>query len=204
MVARDPAAFIRDNLRVTETPGLEGLRLYTAHAGSGLSRLTATPYWAYRWAGGMALARYLAERAGLVAGKRVLDFGAGSGLVAIAAVQAGAAAVFAVETDPYGVAAIGVNAALNGVAVDVLAADAVVPPVDLVLAGDVFYAPEVAERVLPVLERWAAAGVNVLVGDPCRTGLPLTRLERLASYPVNDAGGTAVEGVVFALRLSAP
>ncbi|BCW88757.1 hypothetical protein sos41_18990 [Alphaproteobacteria bacterium SO-S41] len=206
MAARDPASFIQGNLQITETPGLPGLRLYTAHPGSGLSRLAEAngppPYWAYRWAGGMALAHHVTARPEVVRGKRVLDFGAGSGLVAIATARSGAAAVWAAEIDPYGVAAIDLNAALNGVSVEVPAKGAGVPPVDLVLAGDVFYAPDVGRRILPVLERWVAAGIEVLVGDPGRADLPLNRLERLAAYDVTDAGGTAAEGVVFALQFS--
>ena len=205
MASLDPAAFIRGNLQISETPGLPGLLLYMAHPGSGLSRLVtgAAPYWAYRWAGGMALAHHVTAVPELVRGRRVLDFGAGSGLVGIAAAQAGAAAVFAAEIDPYGVAAIALNAALNDVAIEVLTVDvaaAALPPVDLVLAGDVFYDPGVGRRVLPFLERCLAAGIEVLVGDPGRTDLPLARLTRVAAYDVADAGGTAAEGVVFGLK----
>ena len=205
--AGDPAAFIRDNLQIGETAGLPGLRLYTAHPGSGLSRIAEAggppPYWAYCWAGGMALAHFIAERPETVRGLRVLDFGAGSGLVAIAAAKAGAKAVCAAETDPFGVAAIALNAALNGVAVEVSAggaADAPPPAVDVVLAGDVFYDAAVAARSLQFLERSVAAGIEVLVGDPGRKDLPRARLRQLASYRVADAGGTAAEGLVLALE----
>ena len=183
--AADRAAFIRRQLAVQSNPDLPGVALYMAHPGSGLSQLGAKPpYWAYVWAGGAALARYVLE-SGVVAGKRVLDLGAGSGVVAMAAARAGAAAVMALEPDPWGRSAVAVNAALNGMAVRVVYR---VPPVDLILCGDVFYGADVARAVLPVLDRARAAGVRVLVGDPGRADLPLGRLVLRAEYPVRDVG----------------
>ena len=167
---------------MTERPDL-GLRLYLAHPGSGLSRLGATPpYWAYVWAGGAALAAHVAGMD--LRGKRVLDFGAGSGVAGIAAARAGAK-VWARESDPWGRAALGINAALNGVEVRLARGG---PRVDLVLAGDVFYAPDVAAAVLPVLEGLRASGAEVLVGDPGRADLPVARMDLVASYPVRDMG----------------
>ncbi|TGQ96195.1 methyltransferase, partial [Mesorhizobium sp. M1C.F.Ca.ET.204.01.1.1] len=110
----------------------------------------------------------------IVTGRRVLDLGAGSGLVAIAAAKAGAAEVIAAEIDRNGIVALGLNAAANGVAITVIGEDVTAgppPAVDLVLAGDVFYGHEVARRVIPFFDRCLAAGIEVLVGDPRRTDL---------------------------------
>jgi predicted nicotinamide N-methyase len=190
----NPADFIRANLRLEPVPSLPGIRLYTAHPGSRLSRLAtpddAAPYWAYQWAGGLALAQHFAAHPDVVAGKRVLDLGAGSGLVGIAATQAGAMAS-AAEIDPNGRAAIALNAAANGVTlpqVDVDISGDAPDGFDLIAAGDVFYNPEVGRQMLPFLDRCVAAGLDVLIGDPERRDLPVARLERLASYAVGDVG----------------
>lgn len=124
-------------------------------------------------------------------GRSVLDLGAGGGVVAIAAALAGARAVTAAETDPDGRTALGLNAALNGVRLRIRGEDLLdgpPPSAGLVLAGDVFYAPDLAVRVLAFLDRCAAAGLGVLVGDPGRAPLPLDRLEPLAGYRVHDFG----------------
>jgi predicted nicotinamide N-methyase len=190
----DPAAFIAQNLRLEPVPSLPGIVLYTAHPGSRLSRLAApddaAPYWAWQWAGGLALAQHFAAHPDVVAGKRVLDLGAGSGLVGIAAAQAGAMAS-AAEIDPNGRAAIALNAEANGVTLPLVEVDiAGEAPggFDLIAAGDVFYNPEVGKLMLPFLKRCAAAGIAVLVGDPERRDLPVERLERVASYAVGDVG----------------
>ena len=117
----DPARFIRDHMRVVPAPFVPEIRLYMSHPGSGLRELAefgsgAPPYWAYHWAGGTVLARYFLDRPGTVRGRRVLDLGAGSGIVAIAAAMAGAGHVIAAEIDSHGLAAIALNAALNNVA----------------------------------------------------------------------------------------
>src|SRR5690606_7954433 len=128
------------------------------------------PYWAYQWAGGLALAQHIAAHPEAVAGKNVLDLGAGSGLVGIAAAQAGATAS-AAEIDPNGRAAIALNAAANGVSlplVDMGIAGGAPDGFDLIAAGDVFYNPDVGKLMLPFLERCLAAGVDVLIGDPDR------------------------------------
>ena len=187
----NPSDFIRARLPLLPVPGIAEIMLHKAVPGSGLGRLAAeddafgSPYWAYYWLGGMALARFVLDRPELVAGRRVLDLGCGSGLVAIAAMKAGAASVLAVDVDPYAVAATQVNAAANGVAVEAVRGDLTdgpVPEVDLILAGDVFYDPEPAARVTPFLARCRAAGVEVLVGDPRRAPLPVERLRGLAEY----------------------
>jgi predicted nicotinamide N-methyase len=195
--ALEPAAFIRGHLPVAPVPGIPEIRLHKAVPSSGLAQLAAadenfgSPYWAHYWAGGLALARYLLDHPETVAGRRVLDLGAGSGLVAIAAAKAGAASVLAAETDPYAVAAMRLNLALNGVAATVLHADLTAgdpPAVDLVLVGDLFYAPDLAERVTFFLDGCLACDLPALIGDPWRAALPTARLTELARYDVAEAG----------------
>ena len=210
----DPiAAFIRQHLELRPVPSLPAISLYASHARSRLSRLAnrndpdpPPPYWAFPWAGGLALAHHFTVHPEVVAGKRVLDLGAGSGLVGIAAAQAGAA-VSAAEIDPNGRAAIALNAAANGVAlqpIDIDIAGAAPAGFDLIAAGDVFYNPDVGRLMLPFLERCVAAGMDVLVGDPDRRDLPIDRLERLASYAVGDVGdaraSTERVGSVYRLK----
>jgi predicted nicotinamide N-methyase len=225
----DPAMFIKANLQLAPVPALPEIQLYTAHPGSGLRRLVdphqsadadddtvepdgdapepQPPYWAYAWAGGAVLARYILDRPEVVAGRRVLDLGAGSGLVGIAAAKAGASSVMAAEIDRNGVAAIGLNAAANGVEITIVDKDITPgppPDVDIVLAGDVFYGREVALRIIPFLDRCLAAGIAVLVGDPRRNDLPLSRLRLLAEYRVPDfgdaTGGAARPSGVFSFE----
>jgi len=145
------------------------------------------PYWAFAWAGGQALARYLLDSPEAVAGRSVLDFGAGSGLVAIAAAKAGAASVLAAEIDHFAAAAIAANAALNGVAVAVTIADVldiVDPDWEVVTAGDVCYERPMADRVTAWLRVLAARGSLVLLGDPGRTYLPSYGMQERARYLV--------------------
>jgi predicted nicotinamide N-methyase len=148
------------------------------------------PFWAFAWAGGQALARYLLDHPERVKDRRVTDVASGSGLVAIAAARAGAAAVTAYDTDPLAVAAIGVNAAANGVTVEAVCADVLdrdgppAPGASLVLAGDAFYERDLAGRVMRFLERSHARGAAVLAGDCGRAYLPRDRLTPLASYDV--------------------
>lgn len=150
------------------------------------------PFWAAAWPGGLALARYVLDNPGVVAGSAVLDLGSGSGLVAVAALLAGAASVTASEVDPFGQAAITVNAEGNGVGgIDVVGdvLDGDPPREGVVLAGDVCYDRAMTERVLPFLDRAAAAGGTVLLGDPGRPYLPRPRLRRLATYSIPDGDG---------------
>ena len=207
-----PADFIRQNLRLEPVPSLPDIVLYTAHPGSRLSRLSApdgaAPYWAYQWAGGLALAHHFAVHPDVAGGKRLLDLGAGSGLVGIAAAKAGAI-VSAAEIDPNGRAAIALNAAANGVVIEVIDVDiasAAPEGFELIAAGDVFYNPEVGQRMLPFLQRCADAGMDVLIGDPERRDLPVDRLERLASYAVGDVGDAraSAERVGSVYRLKGP
>ena len=151
----------------------------------------ALPYWAFAWAGGQALARYVLDHPDLVTGRRVLDLASGSGLVAIAAALAGAASVTAADTDPLAVAAVTVNARANGVCVTPRCADLLdtsAGDADVVLAGDVCYDRAMADRILPFLARVAGRGIPVLVGDPGRAHFPRTGFTALASYPVPVTG----------------
>jgi predicted nicotinamide N-methyase len=145
------------------------------------------PFWAFVWAGGQAVARHLLDHPETVSGRRVVDVATGSGLVAIAAVQAGAAAVTAYDVDALAVAATRLNARLNSVQLDAVVADVRdVNAVDAVITvGDVFYDERIAALMFAELSRLAGAGVEVLVGDPHRAYLPLDRLEVIASYDVD-------------------
>jgi predicted nicotinamide N-methyase len=153
------------------------------------------PFWAAAWPGGQALARHVLDVPETVAGRSVLDLGSGSGLVAVAAGLSGADRLVASEIDPFGRAAIGLNAELNGVMAvrvvgDVL--DAGPPDVDVVLAGDVCYDRVMSERVLPYLEAARAAGAEVLLGDPGRPYVPHDRLVAVATFDVPDTEGPQV------------
>ena len=150
------------------------------------------PFWSFPWAGGQALARYLLDHPDVVAGRRVLDLAAGSGLVAIAAALAGAADVIANDIDPYAAAAHELNAHANGVTLVALTADllgddipdADLPAVDIVLAGDVCYERELSYRILAFLTRAQRRSAIVLLGDPGRIYLPREQLREVASYDV--------------------
>lgn len=148
------------------------------------------PFWAVPWAGGQALARYLLDHPEALAGRRVIDVASGSGLVAIAAVKAGAATITAYDIDPLAAAAIAVNAEANGVTVPAVCADVLndqdlpAPGTDLVLVADAFYEQDLAAQVLEFLDRSHARGAAVLAGDFGRRYLPRARLVPLASYDV--------------------
>lgn len=152
------------------------------------------PYWAQYWGGGLALARHVLDNPSTESERRVLDLGCGSGLVAIAAAKAGARTVTAVDIDPYAVGATQLNAAANDVNLtticeDILAGDP--PPADVILAGDLFYDSELAERVTTFFDRCLAANIEILVGDPWRAPLPRNRLELIAEYPGLDFGDSS-------------
>jgi predicted nicotinamide N-methyase len=144
------------------------------------------PFWAFAWAGGQGLARHILDHAELVEGKRVIDFASGSGLVAIAAMKAGAASVLAIDIDPWTETAIRLNAALNGVDVSFAASDIIdsIQAADIYLAGDVFYDKAFADRLVPWFTTLAMSGATILVGDPGRAYCPRDRMEMLASYQV--------------------
>lgn len=188
--------FVVEWTAVARAPLVPELRLHLATEVTPLWEATETalarhglppPYWAFAWAGGQALARYLLDRPETVAGRRVLDFASGGGIVALAAARAGAATATAVEIDPWAVAAIGLNAALNDLRVDVRMADVTgdpLPGIDLVTAGDICYEKPMTDRAIGWLRPLVAAGRTVLLADPGRTYLPKSGLKRLATYDV--------------------
>jgi predicted nicotinamide N-methyase len=195
--------FVRSRTRLTTSPLVPEIRLHLAGEAFGLwedaqdqaGPEAPLPFWAFAWAGGLALARYVLDHAEVVKGRRVWDLAAGSGLIAIAAALAGAVRVVASDTDPLALAAIGLNAAVNGVSIVTIAEDArhgTPRDTDVVLAGDVFYDAGVARDALAFLGRARACGARVLVGDPGRAHLPRWRFTPLATYEVRGAG--AVEG----------
>lgn len=191
----DPAAFIRAETQHLAPPLVPEITLHLAEESLPIWQRTEEelgeiglppPFWAFAWAGGQALARYVLDHPETVRGKRVLDFAAGSGLVGIAAVKAGAVHVACADIDRFAHAAIAANAALNGAAVDVLTSDVIGTEGgwDVVLAGDIAYERDLATRVFTWLEALAAGGVEVWIGDPGRSYLPRERLEKMADYAV--------------------
>ncbi|ASP34805.1 methyltransferase [Labrenzia sp. VG12] len=196
----DPVAFIRRETRVKPVPHAEEIRLHLADEAMDLWQKTEEelgelglppPFWAFAWAGGQGLARYILDTPDLVRGKRVVDFACGSGLVGIAAMLAGASTCHAVDIDPFALVATRLNAAENGVTLTIETADiteAAVPQADVVICGDVFYDRAMAGQVLPFLDRLLKAGMEVLVGDPGRSYLPKDRLQELAVYTVPVVG----------------
>jgi predicted nicotinamide N-methyase len=152
-----------------------------------LERYDASPFWAFPWAGGQALARHLLDHPELVRGRRVLDFATGSGLVAIAAARAGAARVVGADVAPFCEAVVPMNAELNGVTIELTLEDLLDRPLqgfDLVVAGDVFYEQPLATRALAWFRGLAAQGVTVLAGDPGRLYSPREAVRDLARYDV--------------------
>lgn len=189
----DIAAFIRSHLALERAPLVPEVRLYLAHAGSGLSRLALneTPYWAYLWPGGALLARYFFDRPQVVKNLSVLDIGSGGGVVAIAAAKAGARHVIANDIDANAIACAVLNAEANGAAVETLCGDILegdVPDADLIVIGDLFYHADVAIRLSAFASRALAAGKTVLTGDIGRAHLPRARLETIVEYDVPDFG----------------
>ena len=196
MPIADPAAFVLANTRLQAVPHAPEIALWLADEVTPIWRLTEEelgelglppPFWAFAWAGGQALARYLLDHPQEVAGKRVLDFAAGSGLVGIAAMKAGAASVLCADIDPFCAAAVAANAAANRVTLDFTAddlLDAPPPAVDVICAGDVCYERPMSDRVLAWLAQARADGARVLIGDPGRTYFPREGLTFLAEYRV--------------------
>lgn len=189
----DRERFIRANTTVMAPPLVPELQLHLAHEAVPLWQKTeeelgemglAPPFWAFAWAGGQALARHVLDHLALVAGKSVVDLASGSGLVGIAAMKAGAASVLAADIDDLSLAAIRLNAALNGVAVAVTGEDLLgspAPHCDVILVGDLFYEKDLASRVFAWAEAAEARGITVLIGDPGRSYLPR---EKLAEHRV--------------------
>ena len=195
-MARSTRAFVLRHSHLRPVPGLDSIRLHLAEAVLPLWHAVqletgepdaALPYWAFAWAGGLAIGHYLRDHPDAVAGRRVLDLGSGSGLCAIAAMQAGAAQATGADTDAFATTAIGLNARANGVRVGVIRRDLLddePPDVDVILAGDCWYEERLARRVLPWLRRADDRGTDVLTGDPDRRYLPADDLVALGRYDV--------------------
>jgi predicted nicotinamide N-methyase len=192
----DREVFIRDNTRLQSPPHVPELVLHLADEITPIWRLTEEelgeiglppPFWAFAWAGGQGVARYMLDHPDEVAGKRVIDFATGSGLVGIAAMKAGAAQALCADIDVFCGAAVRLNAQANGVSVaftDQNLLDTPPPDADVILAGDICYEKPLAERVLAWLAAAHQAGSRVLIGDPGRSYFPKDGLVNLARYEV--------------------
>ncbi len=188
--------FVRHNTALGQAALVPGITLHLAGEVTPLWRATEDmlaeiglppPFWAFAWPGGQALARLLIDQPSLVMGKTVLDFAAGCGLAGIAAAQSGAALVTASEIDPFAVAAIRLNASLNGARLQIAHQDVLERPAEgfeVILAADVCYERPMAERILPWLRRAALTGTDILIADPGRAYLPREGLSALARYDV--------------------
>ena len=199
MIGADPAsrrAFILANTRLQSPPHTPELSLHLADEITPIWRMTEEaleeiglppPFWAFAWAGGQALARYILDAPQTVAGQRVIDFASGSGIVAVAAARAGASSVLAADIDGFCGAALALNAEANGVTADFTDKDLLdgpPPEADVILAGDICYEKPLATRVMAWLEAGAHRGARVLIGDPGRSYFPREGLVRLAEYQV--------------------
>jgi predicted nicotinamide N-methyase len=192
----DPALFVRSNTAIVRPPLVPEIALHLATEMTPIWQATEEvlargavppPYWAFAWAGGQALARFLLDNPEIVRGREVLDIGSGSGIVAIAAAKAGAARVVAAEIDRFAAAAIALNAALNGVTVTIETRDLLSRAAagwGVALAGDICYEEPMSSRALTLLRRIAARGRMALLGDPGRAYLPRSGLVERARYEV--------------------
>lgn len=193
--ATEAERFIRANTTLVAPPHVPEIRLYLADEAHDLWQKTEEelaeiglppPFWAFAWAGGQGLARYVLDHPASVRGRRVLDFASGSGLVGIAAAMAGAAEVTGADIDPFAEAAMRLNAAANGVDLRPEIADLVGTDEgwDVLLAGDIFYQRDIVDRLIPWFTALGKRGCDIVVGDPGRAYLPRYRLVRLAEYSV--------------------
>lgn len=190
-----PRDFILKNTILTAPPLVPEIQLHLATEVVPLWRKTEEeleaegvppPYWAFAWAGGQALSRYVIDNPKIVAKKSVLDFGSGSGMIAIAAMKAGASRVLAADIDKFAMASIGLNSVANSVAVEISSTDVIGTAGEwqTVLVGDMCYERPLAERLLAWLHEIAATGATVLLGDPGRSYFPKSGVEKLATYRV--------------------
>jgi len=209
----DPVLFVRGNTAIANPPLVPELRLHLATEVTPIWQATEKslagsalppPFWAFAWAGGQALARYLLDNPECVRGREVLDIGSGSGIVAIAAAKAGAARVVAAEIDHFAAAAIALNAPLNGVTVTIETRDLLDRAAagwGVALAGDICYEEPMSSRAIALLRRIAARGRMALLGDPGRAYLPRDGLVELARYEVPTSreleASEISEGVVW-------
>ena len=211
MTIEDPTAFILANTRLQAVPHTPQISLWLADEITPLWKMTEEelgqmglppPFWAFAWAGGQGLARWLLDTPDEVAGKTVLDFATGSGLVGIAAMKAGAARVTGADIDPFCASAVALNTRSNGVVMDFTdrnLLDAPPPVVDVICAGDVCYEQPMAQRVMAWLRVARQQGSRVLIGDPHRTYFDADGLTHLAEYQVP----TTRELEDFAIKRSA-
>lgn len=192
---KDPNAFIRANTLLAAPALVPEIELHLAEESlviwqkseEELGRMNLPPpFWAFAWVGGQALARYVLDRPNIVAGRKVMDLGSGCAIVAIAALKAGAASAVAADVDPFAGSAARLNAEANGVRLQIEDSDLLdtTPHIGVLLVGDLFYERETSERVIAFMERSAAAGATVLVGDPRRSFFPQDRFEIVAEYRV--------------------
>lgn len=195
MTPEERRAFIIDHTHVAAAPIVAEIALRTGGLSMPLWEAAALtdprpavppPYWAWAWAGGQALARYVLDHPELVRGQKVADIGCGGGIVAIAAAMAGATSVSAIDVEVFAIEACRLNAAANGVTLDLVEADPIGTDAgwDVVLVGDLWYEPELAARMAPWLRDLVARGAQVLTGDPGRAHLPTVGLAELARYEV--------------------
>jgi predicted nicotinamide N-methyase len=185
--------FIRENTSILMPPLVPEIKLHLAHEALAIWQKTEDelgeiglppPFWAFAWAGGQALARYILDNPKIVKGQSVIDIASGSGLVGIAALKAGAASVVAADIDQFSMAAIELNATLNNVEISRTSDDLLVNPpphVDVILVGDLFYEKSVAEKCFAWLQQ---SNAQILIGDPGRSYLPKSKLAQIASYAV--------------------
>ncbi len=190
------ADFIKAQTEILSPPLVPEVKLHLAHESVPLWQKTeeelgemglAPPFWAFAWAGGQALARYILDNSEIVQGKSVIDLASGSGLVGIAAMKAGAKSVLAADIDLFSATAISLNAILNQVTVTVTTDDLLagpLPKAEVLLIGDLFYEKSIAARVFALAEAAKAKGMTVLIGDPGRSYLPKDRLEKCAEFSV--------------------
>lgn len=188
--------FILANTKLMPVPLVPEVRLHLAHEAVPLWQKTEEelgqmglppPFWAFAWAGGQALARYVLDNPDVVRGKTVIDLASGSGLVGIAAIRAGARSVLAADIDHFALEAIRLNAESNAVEMAAVADDllqAPAPAAGAILVGDLFYERDLAQRLLAWLLAAHQQGADVLIGDPGRSYLPRERLVAVASYRV--------------------
>jgi predicted nicotinamide N-methyase len=198
MLGFDATTFIRANTAIFAVPLVPEISLHIAHESVPLWQKTEEelgaiglppPFWAFAWAGGQALARYVLDHPGCVRQKSVIDLASGSGLVAIASGKAGASSVLAADIDTFAVASIGMNSIINGMDQVITATSQDLlenppPACDIILVGDLFYEKSLAERVFAWLSEAKQNGTAVLIGDPGRSYLPKDKLIQLANYQV--------------------
>jgi predicted nicotinamide N-methyase len=195
-MSTDWPAFIRANTRLLSAPLVPEIKLHLAEESLPIWQRTEEelgamnvppPYWAFAWAGGQAVARWLIDNPAAARGKSVLDLGAGSGLTAIAAALTGARCVLAADIDHISLAAMALNAEANGFAFETTADDLLTAdpqPFDVVIVGDLFYERALADQVLTFIDKAVAGGATILIGDPQRSYFPRGRFAKVTEYQV--------------------